>query len=123
MSNTLKKMLSSVSVASLVLTGTMAANADPMSSQSILSTQDRQVVQGQDQTQFSNRKSLENRINGGGSGDHAASQQRNRNRYQHREQKRSGGQSMGQSGNRMQGSGGASSGGRMAGKGGGGGRR
>ena len=118
MSNMLTKMLSSVSVASLALAGTMAVNADPMSTESIVSKQAQQVVQEQDQTQFQNRQRLENRINGTGSGDHAAAQKRNR--YQHREQKRSGGQSMGQAGNRNQGYGGAPSGGRMAGKGGGG---
>lgn len=118
MSKKLTKMLSSVSIASLALTGTMVASADTMSSESIVSKQSRQVVQGQDQTQFQNRQRLESRINGTGGGDHAAKQQRNR--YQHREQKRSGGQSMGHSGNRKQGYGAGSSGQRMAGKGGGG---
>ncbi len=121
MSNMLTKILSSVSIASLALTGTMAANADTMSTESIVSKQAPQVVQEQDQTQFRNRQQLENRINGTGGGDHAATQQRNR--YQHREQTRTGGQSMGRGDNRMQGSGAGSSGRRMAGKGGGGGRR
>ena len=121
MSNMLTKMLSSVSIASLALTGTMAANAESMSTGSIVSQQAQQVVQEQDQTQYRNRERLEKRINDTGGGDHAAVQQRNR--YQHREQKHTGGQSMGQGGNRMQGSGAGSSGKRMAGKGGGGGRR
>ena len=118
MSNMLTKMLSSISVASLALTGTMAVNADSMSTESIVSKQAQQVVQGQEQTQFQNRRQLEDRINGTSSGDDAAVQQRNR--YRHREQKRNGGQSIGQSGNRMQGYGAGSSGRRMAGKGSGG---
>ncbi len=121
MSDMLTRILSSVSVASLTLTGTMAANADSMSTESIVSKQAQQVVQEQDQTQFRNRQQLENRINGTGGGDHAAVQQRNR--YQHRERKRMGGQSMGQGGNRKHGYGAGSSGHRMAGKAGGSGRR
>ena len=122
MSNTFKKTISSVSLVSLMLTGAMAANADSPLTESIVSDQAKQIAQEQDQTQYRNRQRLENRINGGGSGDHAAVQQRNR--YQHREQKRIGGQSMGQSGNRFQGGSAGSSGRRMAGKaGGGGGRR
>ena len=121
MSTVLAKMMSSASVASLMLAGVMSAHADTMPTQSIVSQQAQQVVQEQDQTQFRNRQRLEKRINGGDSGSTAAVQQRNR--HQHRQQRPSGGQYKGQSGNRMQGSGAASSGRRTAGKAGGGGRR
>ena len=119
MSYRASKIISSASAASIMLAGTAIAQADSI--ESVVSKQAQQVVQEQDQTQFQSRQRLENRINDTGSGDHAAAQERNRN--QHREQKRDGGQSMGQAGNRRQGTGAAPSGGRMAGKAGGGGRR
>ncbi|MDJ0739954.1 MAG: hypothetical protein QNJ91_09570 [Gammaproteobacteria bacterium] len=107
-----------VIVSATMLTAGMTAIAEPTSTQSIVSDQARELVQEQDQTQFRNRRRLEERINGKSD---AAAQQRNRYREQRRTQDMLGGRQPGGRAAAGQGIGRSSaSGRRMAGSQGGG---
>jgi len=114
MSYRLNKLISSASVASIMLIGTIAASADSMSPYLMSSEQTQQVLQQQDQTQFRNRQRLESRINGNGYGD----TEKQRNRYQYREQRHHGAQTMSYTQKRTRSADIQPSGSRMAGSGG-----